>query len=111
MSEDRTNLSTQEELMRRLKAIGADLWGGMASPGAPEDPKPEDLRFLSVYYEENMSLTATAKRLYLHKNTVQQRLLRIEKITGADPRRFRDAVLFYLALLSAGHAALIPDAD
>lgn len=76
-----------------------------------KDLKPEDLRFLSVYYEENMSLTATAKRLYLHKNTVQQRLLRIEKITGADPRRFRDAVLFYLALLSAGHAALIPDAD
>lgn len=40
MSEDRTNRTTQEELMRRLKAIGADLWGGMTTPGAPEDPTP-----------------------------------------------------------------------
>ena len=40
MSEERTNLSAQEELMRRLKAIGADLWGGMPAVGA-EEARPD----------------------------------------------------------------------
>lgn len=36
MSEDRTNpVSSQEELMRRLKAIGADLWGNLPNGGTP----------------------------------------------------------------------------
>ena len=35
MSEEKNGQGrSQEELMRRLKAIGADLWGNLASPGA-----------------------------------------------------------------------------
>jgi carbohydrate diacid regulator len=54
--------------------------------------------FLRVYYDQQMSLTKTAKALYLHKNTIQQRLNTIASKTHLNPRHFEDAVLFYLAL-------------
>ncbi len=55
------------------------------------------LDFLKVYYEMNMSLSKTADKLFLHKNTVQQRLKKILGQSGYDPRSFQDAVLLYLA--------------
>ena len=58
-----------------------------------------DIDFLKVYYDENMSLQSTSERLYLHKNTVQQRLNRISSQTGFNPRCFKDAVMLYLALI------------
>ncbi|WP_066542980.1 MULTISPECIES: CdaR family transcriptional regulator [Clostridia] len=58
----------------------------------------DDFRLLQVYYDENMSLTNTGSRLFLHKNTLQYKLKRIAKITGYDPRIFRDAVSLYLGL-------------
>ena len=61
------------------------------------DIDEEDIEFLKVYYENNMSLAKTSEKLYLHKNTVQQRLKRIYSQSGYDPRNFQDAVLFYLA--------------
>ena len=64
--------------------------------------KEEERAFLRAYYEEDMSLAGTAGRLFLHKNTVQQRLNRIHVKTGYDPRVFRDAVLLYLALMCPG---------
>lgn len=57
----------------------------------------EEREFLKIYYEEDMSLKNTSERLFLHKNTVQQRLNRIYEKTGLNPRVFRDAVPLYLA--------------
>ncbi len=54
---------------------------------------------LTVYYEQEMSLTKTGEALYLHKNTIQYQLDRIAKKTGRNPRKFRDAAGFYAALL------------
>lgn len=59
---------------------------------------PEDLSLLRVYYEEDMSLTATGRRLFMHKNTLQYKLDRIYRICGLNPRRFQDAVLICLGL-------------
>ena len=58
----------------------------------------EDRRFLEVYYEKDMSLAATAEELFIHKNTVQQRLNRISQSSGLNSRKFKEAVLLYLAL-------------
>lgn len=58
----------------------------------------DDIQFLHTYYDEDMSLQNTASRLYLHKNTVQQRLNRIQDKTGLNPRKFKEANLFYLAI-------------
>ena len=45
-----------------------------------------------------MSLADTAEKLFLHKNTLQYKLNHIYKKCGLNPRKFRDAVLLYLAL-------------
>lgn len=59
---------------------------------------------LRTYLEqEDMSLSDTSKRLFLHKNTVQYKLNRIHEKTGLNPRHFQDAVLFYLALKMCGN--------
>lgn len=57
----------------------------------------EDIELLKVYYSTNMSLKETAERLFIHKNTLQYKLNRIEKLSGYNPRLFRDAVSLYLA--------------
>ncbi|MDF2610639.1 MAG: Sugar diacid utilization regulator [Lachnospiraceae bacterium] len=59
----------------------------------------EDKTLLKVYYKENMSLSQTCNRLFLHKNTLQYKLDRINKITGYNPRKFKDAVVLYIALI------------
>lgn len=59
----------------------------------------DDCTFLRVYFEENLSLSRTAKKTFLHKNTIQYRLNRIAEQTGYNPRAFTDAVALYLALL------------
>ena len=59
----------------------------------------EDERHLiQVYFDENMSLINTGKRLFLHKNTLQYKLNHIYRKCGLNPRYFKDAVLLYLAL-------------
>jgi len=59
----------------------------------------EDKELLKAYYEENMSLSKTCFRLFLHKNTLQYKLDRIERLSGYNPRKFKDAVVLYIALI------------
>lgn len=58
----------------------------------------EDIRLLTVYFEEEQSLAKTCSRLFLHKNTLQYKLDRIHRICGFNPRRFSDAVILSLAV-------------
>lgn len=58
----------------------------------------EDKNILRTYYLSDMSLKRTSEQLFLHKNTVQQKLNRIRQKCNLNPRSFQDAVLLYLAL-------------
>lgn len=58
----------------------------------------DDMSLMAVYFDEEMSLKNTCQRLYLHKNTVQNRLDKIYDKCGLNPRKFRDAVVLYLAV-------------
>lgn len=58
----------------------------------------EEQELLQIYFSEDMSLSGTCEKLYLHKNTLQYRLNRIHEKSGLNPRKFRDAVLLFLAL-------------
>jgi PucR C-terminal helix-turn-helix domain/GGDEF-like domain len=51
-----------------------------------------------AFVAEDLSVTRTAARLYVHPNTVYYRLHRIAELTGRDPRAFHDAVELLLAL-------------
>ena len=58
-----------------------------------------DIELLKKYFENDMSLKGTAEALYVHKNTIQYQLNRVEQMTGYNPRKFRDAVKLYLAVI------------
>ena len=58
----------------------------------------DEQELLRTYFSLEMSLADTAEKLFLHKNTLQYKLNHIYKKCGLNPRKFRDAVLLYLAL-------------
>ena len=58
----------------------------------------KDLELLETYFSHDMSLKATCEELYLHKNTLQYKLDKIHKITGYNPRNFKNAVVLYIGL-------------
>ena len=58
----------------------------------------EEIHILSVYYEKDMSLQAACNSLFIHKNSLQYKLNKIETLTGYNPRRFRDAAVLYSAI-------------
>jgi carbohydrate diacid regulator len=55
------------------------------------------LETVDVFFDQNMSLTQTAKHLKIHRNTLLYRLSKVKKVTGLDPRKFNDAVKIRLA--------------
>jgi carbohydrate diacid regulator len=54
---------------------------------------------LRVYFENDISLSKTAKKLKIHRNTLVYRLEKITEITGLDPRVFNDAFQLQIALI------------
>ncbi len=68
------------------------------------------IQTLEAFFNFDMSLTRTADKLGIHRNTLVYRLDRITETLGLDPRAFEDAVQIKLAILynrfvEAEHAA------
>jgi DNA-binding PucR family transcriptional regulator len=73
--------------------------------GALADGRHADLlRTLEAYLRLHGSLNAVARELYLHRNTVRQRMRRIATLTGADLADADARLALQLALL--GRSAL-----
>ena len=58
----------------------------------------DELEVLKAYFSTNMSLKETCEQIFMHKNTLQYKLDKIAKDTGYNPRRFKEAVVLYIAL-------------
>lgn len=50
---------------------------------------------LKAYIDSNLNMVLAAKKLYIHRNTLIQRLDKFHQITGFDVRVFKDALLIY----------------
>lgn len=50
-------------------------------------------------FRNNLNLTDTSARLYIHRNTLLYRIDKIYKLTGFDLRKFEDSMIFKLAWL------------
>ncbi|MEV0109425.1 helix-turn-helix domain-containing protein [Nocardia sp. NPDC050799] len=60
--------------------------------------RPYLIETLETLLAENLSQSATARALYLHPNTVNHRVRRIQELTGRNPTTFPDIVEIALAL-------------
>jgi purine catabolism regulator len=70
-------------------------------PLASEDDERHDdlVRTLEAYLQSHGSLNAVARALFLHRNTVRQRLRRIAQLTGADLNDAESRLALHLAVL------------
>lgn len=59
---------------------------------------PKEQELLKIYFSNNMSLKETCGQLFVHKNTLQYQLDKIAQKTGFNPRKFKEAVILYIAL-------------
>ena len=57
---------------------------------------PDMLGTAEEFLENNLNVSETARKLYMHRNTLTYRLDKIERATGLDIRNFSDAVTFRL---------------
>lgn len=55
-------------------------------------------RTLIAWFSHNVQPSATAKALYIHRNTLEYRLNRISELTGLNLGNFDDRLLLYVAL-------------
>jgi len=58
----------------------------------------EKLLTLKTYFKCNMNIQDSAKKLFIHKNTLLYRLKRIKDITSLNPQKHLDAFYLWLAL-------------
>lgn len=66
---------------------------------SPLEHEVELIATLEAFFGSNLSPSATANQLSIHRNTLSYRLDKITSLTGLDPRSFDDAVQIRLALL------------
>ena len=65
----------------------------------PEIFDEETLNLVEKFFENNLNTSETARKLYIHRNTLIYRLDKIQKETGLDLRTFDDALMVKVALL------------
>lgn len=61
----------------------------------------EDAEFLNsmkVFIEKNQNTSEAAKALYLHRNTLINRIDKFYRVTGFDLKKFEDAAIIYLLI-------------
>ncbi len=59
----------------------------------------ETLFTIYRFFENNLNVSETARKLFVHRNTLVYRLEKIKKLTGLDLREFDDAITFKVALM------------
>lgn len=73
------------------------------SGNALEQFDEETLSTVNLFFENNLNISETARKLYVHRNTLVYRLEKIQKTTGLDVRVFDDALTFKIALMVTKH--------
>ena len=59
----------------------------------------ETLFTIYKFFENNLNVSETARKLFVHRNTLVYRLEKIKRLTGLDLREFDDAIVFKVALM------------
>lgn len=85
MLEDLPKYKTAEYLDMLLDASAKEIFDDKEMVSTAEE-----------FLENSLNVSETARKLYLHRNTLNYRLDKIEKATGLDVRKISDAVTFRL---------------
>ncbi len=67
--------------------------------GSIESLDHETLFTIQRFFENNLNVSETSRKLFVHRNTLVYRLEKIKKLTGLDLREFDHAIVFKVALM------------
>lgn len=67
--------------------------------GSLETLDSETLMTIQCFFENNLNVSETSRKLFVHRNTLVYRLEKIRKLTGLDLREFEHAITFKVALM------------
>ena len=59
----------------------------------------DTLETINKFFENNLNVSETSRKLYVHRNTLVYRLEKIKKLTGLDLREFDHAIVFKVAMM------------
>ena len=67
--------------------------------GSIESLDQETLFTIQKFFENNLNVSETSRKLFVHRNTLVYRLEKIKKLTGLDLRESDHAIIFKVALM------------
>lgn len=67
--------------------------------GSIDSLDQETLFTIQRFFENNLNVSETSRKLFVHRNTLVYRIEKIKKITGLDLREFDHAIVFKIALM------------
>ena len=67
--------------------------------GSIESLDEETLFTIQKFFENNLNVSETSRKLFVHRNTLVYRLEKIKKITGLDLREFDNDIVLKVALM------------
>ncbi len=67
--------------------------------GSLESLDRETLQTIHSFFDNNLNVSETSRKLFVHRNTLVYRLEKIKKLTGLDLREFDHAITFKVALM------------
>ena len=76
--------------------------------GSLESLDRETLTTVQSFFENNLNVSETSRKLFVHRNTLVYRLDKIRKLSGLDLREFDHAVTFKVALMVKKYLANKP---
>ena len=59
----------------------------------------DNIDTINKFFENNLNVSETSRKLYVHRNTLVYRLEKITKLTGLDLREFNHAIVFKVAMM------------
>ena len=59
----------------------------------------DTLDTINKFFENNLNVSETSRKLYVHRNTLVYRLEKIKKLTGLDLREFDYAIIFKVVMM------------
>ena len=67
--------------------------------GSIEKLDQENILTIQRFFENSLNISETARKLFIHRNTLVYRLDKILKLTGLDLREFDDAIIFKVEMM------------
>jgi len=87
-------------LIYQLPSTTCEMFLSEVFKKSPIDALDEEMfTIIMKFFENNLNISETSRKLFVHRNTLVYRLDKIKKLTGLDLREFDQAIVFKVALM------------